>query len=347
MINSKQKIFEELSEKYYKLNEKKAQTKIAKKNNITLDKLKYVISTALDDLAEYEGDYNTFSDEKYKQKLEWYMRRATYYYVNEPLTYSVTRSFDNIALPYEDRLAAARLGFLEALNTFDEGRKVQFSTYAWRLMSNQIIAHNKKRTKSKVIKQQEREIKATDNGVIFKIELAKNYRKVLHKSKPVDLYNITVYERDFTYEHTYEYLFNLPATIKEGSTIHPGDILGTIAGAETEISSMDWMVDNDEHGDVRFNNPLTQGDEHLQYDHVKQHDIIDILNEAIKTLSKQEQIIITKRFLEKKKTNRATLAKEMQMTDYAISKTESNALKKLKIELVNYGYDSNDLEVFS
>lgn len=349
MNDSQKKIFEELSIKYFELNKKKANSKNAKKNHITLDGLKDAIASAIDDLDEYEPDWQTYSEKKFLQKLEWYVKRASYYYTNKPLTFSVSRSFDNISLPYEDRLAAAGVGFLLALNTFNPDKGNQFSTYAWRVMSNEIIATDKKRSKAKIVKQKSRNILATENGTIFSIELSQNSRKVIYKGHKVDVFDIHVYENNFTREHVYEYLYEIPETIKVGSNIKIGQNLGMTAGVETEVSSMDWMMDNDEHGDINFSNPLDTDHDH--YDNQEKisnkENIMAILTFAINSLSKREQLVITNRFLLAKKKNRAKVAAELQMTEYAVSKTEKAALKKLQDILKDNEIGTEDITIFS
>ena len=42
--------------------------------------------------------------------------RSAFYYMNEPLIYSIVRKFDNLPLSEEDRVSAAQKGFVTAMN---------------------------------------------------------------------------------------------------------------------------------------------------------------------------------------------------------------------------------------
>ena len=84
--------------------------------------------------------------------------------------------------------------------------------------------------------------------------------------------------------------------------------------------------------------------EHPDYK-LNSKETLDVLAESLKTLTKMEQIVITKRFLSAKKQNRSSLSKELGLSDYNTSKIETSALEKLKKFLEENGVDR--LDIFS
>ena len=147
--SDKIKVFSELREKYIKMFEKEILKPKFVKNSRDIDGLEESIFSGYEDFETYEDfDYDNLSVETYKNKVDWYMRRSTYLYVHEAIMYSVIRRFNNIGLSEDDKVSAGRVGFMLALNTFDESKGYKFSTYAWRVIQNEIIAADNKRDKS-------------------------------------------------------------------------------------------------------------------------------------------------------------------------------------------------------
>ena len=103
--------------------------------------------------------------------------RSAFYYMNEPLIYSIVRKFDNLPLSEEDRVSAAQKGFVTAMNLFDPTRGFQFSTFAYPLISHEIIAIEKERKKEHCYKNtiQER-VLASDDMTVVRIEKAVGHR---------------------------------------------------------------------------------------------------------------------------------------------------------------------------
>ena len=342
MNNDKQKIYDELSKSFLEENEKSLHRKNSKKNRLTKEGLMNACQKALDDLFEYEPEWQSFSNAKFEKKLRWYMKRSVFYYLNKGLTYKVANSFNNLGLPYEERLSAATTGFLLALESFDENQGTQFSTYSWRVMSNEIIAANKHRSRSRVVKQKPRQIRANEDGFIYDIKPSNNARKVMFRAKPVVLQDVYVYPNDGSSERVYEYLYNFEDNIKVGNQIKKGDIIGKTAGVETEVASTESITTSEESDGIVFINPLTsKSEEDERADNaIDSSSTAEQLMEAVASLSKMEQLVISKRFLTEKRVKRTDLSKELQLSVAELTKIEKEALKKLRTSLEKDDIDS-------
>lgn len=331
MNSTQQLICDELVEKYYHDNEAQLNKKVAKKNNLNKTGLHNAVMSGIEDLEKYEPNYPSYSNFKFKRQLEWYIRRATYYYLNEPLTYRVARSFNNLKLPYEDKISAVRVGFINALNKFNPDRGIQFSTYAYRVMQNEVIAANNKYKRSTTIKEKARKIYANQDGIIVKISPSQNAHKVVFKGKQVTLVDITLTSKHQTI--IYPYLYNLTAKVAVGNHIKQGDKLGLTAGVENEINSTDEILANEHTKNTKLSNPFNYdtNDPITELENNQKH---DALLAAIQTLSKQEQLVITRKFLDLHHANREQIAKELNCKRYEVATLEKSALSKLKTALL-------------
>lgn len=349
MVNDsdKIKVFSELREKYIKMFEKEILKPKFVKNSRDIDGLEESIFSGYEDFETYEDfDYDNLSVETYKNKVDWYMRRSTYLYVHEAIMYSVIRRFNNIGLSEDDKVSAGRVGFMLALNTFDESKGYKFSTYAWRVIQNEIIAADKKRKKAVTVKQKAREIRALDDLDVISITESIGARKIVEKGERMFLQNITTLDI-YGSRKDYEFIYHIPDYVFPGARITKGTIMGKIAGVETEIASLDVFVDDEENRIPTFKNPMSNKDEGVEHPDYKLNskETLDVLAESLKTLTKMEQIVITKRFLSAKKQNRSSLSKELGLSDYNTSKIETSALEKLKKFLEENGVDR--LDIFS
>lgn len=338
MNSTQQAICDELVEKYYHDNETQLDKKVAKKNNLTRTGLRNAIASGVDDLTRCEPDALSYSSFKFKRQLEWYIRRATYYYLNEPLTYRVVRSFSNLKLPYEDKLSAVRVGFINALNKFNPDRGIQFSTYAYRVMQNEVIAANNKYKRSTTIKEKARKIYATNDGIITNITPSRDAHKVIFKGEKVQLVDvkITAENRSTT---VYHYLYNLSKKVVIGAKIKQGNLLGTTAGVENAIGSTDEILTNEHTKNTRFSNPFNyeEDDPAKQLEDEHMH---DVLQAAIKALSKKEQLVITRKYLDLDHANRQQIAKELNCKRYEVATIEKSALAKLKLAFTKQDINS-------
>ena len=260
--------------------------------------------------------------------------------------YSVIRRFNNIGLSEDDKVSAGRVGFMLALNTFDESKGYKFSTYAWRVIQNEIIAADKKRKKAVTVKQKAREIRALDDLDLISITESIGARKIVEKGERMFLQNITTLDI-YGSRKDYEFIYHIPDYVFPGARITKGTIMGKIAGVETEVASLDVFVDDEENRIPTFKNPMSNKDEGVEHPDYKLNskETLDVLAESLKTLTKMEQIVITKRFLSAKKQNRSSLSKELGLSDYNTSKIETSALEKLKKFLEENGVDR--LDIFS
>lgn len=62
----------------------------------------------------------------------------------EPLIISVVKKFDNINFNYDEAIQEGRLAVLNAINLFDESKKVKFTTYARTAIKNKLLNYVKK-----------------------------------------------------------------------------------------------------------------------------------------------------------------------------------------------------------
>lgn len=331
MNSTQQLICDELVEKYYHDNKDQLNKKVAKKNNLNKTGLRNAIMSGIEDLEKYEPNYQSYSNFKFKRQLEWYIRRATYYYLNEPLTYRVARSFNNLKLPYEDKISAVRVGFINALNKFNPDRGIQFSTYAYRVMQNEVIAANNKYKRSTTIKEKARKIYANQEGVVISINSSQDAHKVVFKGKRVTPVDVKIANDNQTI--TYPYLYNLNQKVVIGQQIEQGYQLGLTAGVENDISSTDEILANEHTKNTKLNNPFNYHDNNpiTELEDSQKH---DVLLAAIKSLSKQEQLVITRKFLDLHHANREQIAKELNCKRYEVATIEKSALQKLKKALL-------------
>lgn len=68
---------------------------------------------------------------------------------NTKLSYSVAHSFlkKGIAIEFDELVSLCNLGLVKAANSFDESKGAKFSTYAIRIMQNEVLTHFRKSKK--------------------------------------------------------------------------------------------------------------------------------------------------------------------------------------------------------
>ena len=230
-------LLDEIGKEIYNEFEPSLYTAIGKRNQRKPEELEIHVIEGINDALSKLPE-NPKREEVESVGREW-IRRSVAYYVNEPLVYSLVRKFDNLPIPEEERLSAAQNGFVSALNNFDPTRGFQFSTFAYRLMMNEIIALDKNRKKQSIITHPPRVILAPKNLTIIRIEKSVGHRIIRVGKDPVTLYNVTIVQDGTDSEYTYHYLYLLPKEIKVGAKIKKGKPLGTLAGAEVDIGSVE------------------------------------------------------------------------------------------------------------
>lgn len=68
---------------------------------------------------------------------------------NMALVYHVVKNFANTGVPHDELCSVAYVGYAKALDTYDTGREVKFSTYAYNCMKNEILFFLRKEKKHK------------------------------------------------------------------------------------------------------------------------------------------------------------------------------------------------------
>lgn len=58
---------------------------------------------------------------------------------NIPLIHSIVKKFANTGIEYSELLSTGYVGYAKALDTFQKGKNVKFSTYAYRCIKNEIL----------------------------------------------------------------------------------------------------------------------------------------------------------------------------------------------------------------
>lgn len=276
--------------------------------------------------------------------------RSAFYYMNEPLIYSIVRKFDNLPLSEEDRVSAAQRGFVTAMNLFDPTRGFQFSTFAYPLISHEIIAIEKERKKSTVIKYNPRKVLASDYMTVVRIEKAVGHRIIKINKEVQELYNVTVVKDGEDSEYTHQYLYQLNPKLKVGVHLKQGELLGTLDGAEVDLDSVEGHIEGERSGETLFLNPLDHKSEGYRRpdNEGSRGEILKQLRESIATLNENEILIVQKRLLPIKsdKATLKNLSDELGLPTSDIKLLEMRTLDKLKNELESRGIEAKDLGIF-
>lgn len=341
-------LLDEIGKEIYNEFEPSLYTAIGKRNQRKPEELEiHVIEGINDALSKLPEDPERGEVESVGR--EW-IRRSVAYYVNEPLVYSLVRKFDNLPIPEEERLSAAQNGFVSALNNFDPTRGFQFSTFAYRLMMNEIIALDKNRKKQSIITHPPRVILAPKNLTIIRIEQSVGHRIIRVGKDPVTLYNVTIVQDGTDSEYTYHYLYLLPKEIKVGAKIKKGKPLGTLAGAEVDIGSVEGYLESEGGSDAIFINPTDNKSEGFRRpDSQLSRDLtISILSDVLTELTEQERFIVSKRILSSRtqKVSLIEAGKKLGIPGSEVKNLEERILLKLRNLLEERGVDAKDLKAF-
>lgn len=341
-------LLDEIGKEIYNEFEPSLYTAIGKRNQRKPEELEiHVIEGINDALSKLPEDPER--EEVESVGREW-IRRSVAYYVNEPLVYSLVRKFDNLPIPEEERLSAAQNGFVSALNNFDPTRGFQFSTFAYRLMMNEIIALDKNRKKQSIITHPPRVILAPKNLTIIRIEQSVGHRIIRVGKDPVTLYNVTIVQDGTDSEYTYHYLYLLPKEIKVGAKIKKGKPLGTLAGAEVDIGSVEGYLESEGGSDAIFINPIDNKSEGFRRpDSQLSRDLtISILSDVLTELTEQERFIVSKRILSSRtqKVSLIEAGKKLGIPGSEVKNLEERILLKLRNLLEERGVDAKDLKAF-
>ena len=276
--------------------------------------------------------------------------RSAFYYMNEPLIYSVVRKFDNLSLSEEDRVSAAQKGFVTAMNLFDPTRGFQFSTFAYGLIMHEIIAVEKDRKKSTVIKYKPRQVLASNDMTVIRVEKAVGHRIIKINKEVQTLYNITIVKDGEESEYTYQYLYQINPKIKVGYHIKQGELLGTLDGAEVDLDSVEGHIEGERSGETLFVNPLDYRSEGYRRpdNEGARGEILKQLKESIASLNENEILIVQRRLLPVKndKATLKMLSDELGLPTSDVKLLETRTLNKLRNELESRGIEAKDMGIF-
>lgn len=276
--------------------------------------------------------------------------RSAFYYMNEPLIYSVVRKFDNLSLSEEDRVSAAQKGFVTAMNLFDPTRGFQFSTFAYGLIMHEIIAVEKDRKKSTVIKYKPRQVLASNDMTVIRVEKAVGHRIIKINKEVQTLYNITIVKDGEESEYTYQYLYQINPKIKVGYHIKQGELLGTLDGAEVDLDSVEGHIEGERSGETLFVDPLDHRSEGYRRpdNEGARGEILKQLKESIASLNENEILIVQRRLLPVKndKATLKMLSDELGLPTSDVKLLETRTLNKLRNELESRGIEAKDMGIF-
>ena len=326
----------------------KLNTKVAKRNFRTLENLERSVvegmNDALDELVEVTEIevIEKFGREK--------IHRSVFYYMNEPLVYKLVRKFDNLPIPEEDRLSAAQKGFVTALNLFDPSRGFQFSTFAYHLIVNEIIALNKERKKQSTITYKARDILAPNDLKIVRIEKSVGHRLIRINKEIMTLYNVTTVQLGTHSEYTYHYLYLLDENVQVGNIVKLGERLGTLAGAEVDLQSVESHIEGEKSGETIFINPTDNKSENYRRPDTQASrvEIGDLLRKVVSELDEGERLLIQNRILPVKSDRMSLkdLSEETGIPQGDLKLFEERTLLKIRKRLEEFGVDASDLESF-
>ena len=123
---------------------------------------------------------------------------------NQKLAYKIVQKYKNKVksfMEYDDLKAIALYGLVKAANTFDSSRNIQFSTYAFKVIENQILIQIRKDAKLININNLDDMIQNTDN--IKYIDLI---------DSNIDLENELIQSLEL--EHLVQFIDELPDNLK-------------------------------------------------------------------------------------------------------------------------------------
>lgn len=338
------KIGQEIQDEFFP----KLKTKLAKKNFRTEEGLERAIVEGINDAFDELSTETDISIIRKKGKDKIY--RSAFYYINEPLIYSVVRKFDNLSLGEEERVSAAQKGFVTAMNLFDPDRGFQFSTFAYRLMFNEIIALDKERKKQSTIKYNPRDVLAPSDLKVIRLEKAVGHRIVRINKEVQTLYNVTIVRDGEESEYTYNYLYRLNPKVKVGAALNQGELIGTLDGAEVDLESVEGHIHGERSGETIFLNPMDSKSEGYRRPDREsgRETIVKVLKECIASLSEPEIMIVEKRLLplRQDRTTLKDLSSELGISQQDVKKLQERVLLKLREKLEEKGIEAKDVEIF-
>lgn len=179
---------------------------------------------------------------------------------NTPLIKSIIRRFRNKGVEYDDLYQIASVGFLKAINNFDESFGVKFSTYTVPMVIGEIKRYMRDNGAVKV----SRALKILANKINRFID---SYQAEYNNSPPIEL-------------------------IAEKFSITPEDVVIAIDSSKMPLSIFDKFEDDDEGQELIEKIPYTDNEE-VTLNRIHLLNVLDSLTE------REQKIIILRYFRDK------------------------------------------------
>ena len=212
---------------------------------------------------------------------------------NSPLVKSIVRRYRNKGVEYEDLYQLGCMGFVKALNNFDESFNVKFSTYAVPMIAGEIKRFLR------------------DDGSVKVSRSIKNQNYLMQKY--IDLVRKERGE---------------PPSIQELSKkfeIDETEIMFILESNHKPISIFEGLDSEENNGQILLDKLLPQEDESGK--------LIDklVLTDAIKNLEKRDRKIIMLRYFRDK--TQSEVANILNVSQVQVSRMENKIIERLKNKL--------------
>lgn len=212
---------------------------------------------------------------------------------NSPLIKSVIKRYKNKGVEYEDLYQLGSLGFLKAINNFNEEFNVKFSTYAVPMIAGEVKRYLR------------------DNGII------KVSRSVKALSIQISKYIETYYDK-----------FQKSPTIEEIAKEFDVTIQDAVFAMESSKMPISLFQ---QAGDSDGNKELTLLDKIEDEDSIDKELDKMLLYNAIKNLNPRDKKIIIMRYF--RDMTQSEIAKNLGVSQVQVSRLENKILKEIKSQI--------------
>lgn len=212
---------------------------------------------------------------------------------NSPLIKSVIKRYKNKGVEYEDLYQLGSLGFLKAINNFNEEFNVKFSTYAVPMIAGEVKRYLR------------------DNGII------KVSRSVKALSIQISKYIETYYDK-----------FQKSPTIEEIAKEFDVTIQDAVFAMESSKMPISLFQ---QVGDSDGNKELTLLDKIEDEDSIDKELDKMLLYNAIKNLNPRDKKIIIMRYF--RDMTQSEIAKNLGVSQVQVSRLENKILKEIKSQI--------------
>ena len=129
-----------------------------------------------------------------------------------------------------------------------------------------------------------------------------------------------------------------------------GERLGTLAGAEVDLQSVESHIEGEKSGETIFINPTDNKSENYRRPDTQASrvEIGDLLRKVVSELDERERLLIQKRILPVKSDRMSLkdLSEETGIPQGDLKLFEERTLLKIRKRLEEFGVDASDLESF-